>query len=399
MRVGFIAVLFIAGLSAAPALAQTAGAREAQMREQLKAAEQKASEAQAVEQELSGRALAMRKELTELQEQLSALTDNMQKHEQSLFDAQEKLTILLAEQKQKDAELATRRAQLSAMLQAAVRLSRTPPEAAIMMPGDFKQTLMAARVLSTLSESIRTESESVKAQLVELAEIRKKVERSKSDVSDSIKELKPQIVELDAKVAERKTLFAALSREQDIARRTAQELAKETGNLKELVASLEQSRKTQAEQEKKLAEEKKKTLPKAQSGDMRSFASAKGKMRQPAAGKVRTRYGQELGRNETSRGIKLRTRAKAGVVAPYDGEVVFTGPFLDYGSMVILRHRDEFHTLLAGLDAIDVSVGQFLLEGEPIGAMGSKAADAELYVELRKNNQPIDPAPWIPGLK
>jgi septal ring factor EnvC (AmiA/AmiB activator) len=78
--------------------------------------------------------------------------------------------------------------------------------------------------------------------------------------------------------------------------------------------------------------------------------------------------------------------------------VVFTGPFLTYGQMVIIRHSDDFHTLLAGLVKIDVTVGQFLLEGEPIGAMGDSESSNRLYIELRQNNQPIDPASWIKGL-
>ena len=98
----------------------------------------------------------------------------------------------------------------------------------------------------------------------------------------------------------------------------------------------------------------------------------------------------------------MTTRKGAQVTAPYDSEVVFTGPFLNYGQMIILRHSDDFHTLLAGLTKIDVRVGQFLLEGEPIGAMGEgdddNKNDRTLYIELRKDNQPVNPAAWINGL-
>jgi septal ring factor EnvC (AmiA/AmiB activator) len=53
--------------------------------------------------------------------------------------------------------------------------------------------------------------------------------------------------------------------------------------------------------------------------------------------------------------------------------------------------------LLAGLARIDVKTGEFLLEGEPIGVMGS-GDNARLYVELRRNNQSFNPAGWIRGL-
>jgi septal ring factor EnvC (AmiA/AmiB activator) len=37
-----------------------------------------------------------------------------------------------------------------------------------------------------------------------------------------------------------------------------------------------------------------------------------------------------------------------------------------------------------------------LLTGEPIGTM-PETAGAKLYVEIRKDRQPINPAPWIAG--
>ena len=132
-------------------------------------------------------------------------------------------------------------------------------------------------------------------------------------------------------------------------------------------------------------------------GRLRSFADARGHIRPPAAGQVVQKFGAP-DHGGASKGIVIATRAGAQVTAPYDGEVVFTGPFLNYGMLVIIRHSDHFHTLLAGLSKIDASVGQFLLEGEPIGAMGEGESGNRLYVELRKNNQPVDPAPWISRL-
>ena len=61
--------------------------------------------------------------------------------------------------------------------------------------------------------------------------------------------------------------------------------------------------------------------------------------------------------------------------------------------------------LLAGLDRISVLPGQFVLAGEPVGAMGDGAvrmaaaaaigaAEPVLYIELRKDGTAIDPGPW-----
>ena len=58
--------------------------------------------------------------------------------------------------------------------------------------------------------------------------------------------------------------------------------------------------------------------------------------------------------------------------------------------------------MLAGLTRIDVVAGQWVLAGEPVGAMGQTAEDGaadanrpELYVELRRDGQPVNPLRWI----
>ena len=61
--------------------------------------------------------------------------------------------------------------------------------------------------------------------------------------------------------------------------------------------------------------------------------------------------------------------------------------------------------LLAGMERIDVELGQFVLAGEPIAAMGGRllasasalapqSTQPALYIEFRQNGQAIDPTPW-----
>ena len=83
----------------------------------------------------------------------------------------------------------------------------------------------------------------------------------------------------------------------------------------------------------------------------------------------------------------------AQVTSPFDGSVIFAGPFRGYGNMIIIDHGKGYLTLLAGLDSIDCDLGQMLLAGEPVGQMPDNQ-EAKLYVELRHNNQPIDPMKW-----
>ena len=117
----------------------------------------------------------------------------------------------------------------------------------------------------------------------------------------------------------------------------------------------------------------------------------------PARGDVVAKYGQsEAAGGLLSKGITIATRSSAQVVAAYDGRVVYAGEFRGYGQILIIEHGGRYHTLLAGLQRIDAVAGQWVLAGEPVGVMGGEAGgNPELYLELRRTGQPINPLPWL----
>ncbi|MEX0628101.1 MAG: peptidoglycan DD-metalloendopeptidase family protein [Cucumibacter sp.] len=99
------------------------------------------------------------------------------------------------------------------------------------------------------------------------------------------------------------------------------------------------------------------------------------------------------------------TRAEAQVVAPADGWVVYKGPYLNYGQIVILNAGLGYNIVLAGLDSTAVELGQFVLMGEPLGQMGTRTTGQTvatsagmsrptLYIEIRSDGAPIDPSEW-----
>ena len=100
-------------------------------------------------------------------------------------------------------------------------------------------------------------------------------------------------------------------------------------------------------------------------------------------------------------------RPGAQINAPYDGLVLYSGPFRAYGEIVIISLADGFQMILAGLSDSGVFVGQEILAGEPIGVMSGTHSDenhhlgsstsgrSQLYMELRFEGQPIDPSPWL----
>jgi septal ring factor EnvC (AmiA/AmiB activator) len=133
------------------------------------------------------------------------------------------------------------------------------------------------------------------------------------------------------------------------------------------------------------------------------FAQAKGTLRLPAQGVQLKAFGDTDADGTTLKGISLKTREEARIIAPADGWVVYAGPFRSYGQLLIINAGGGYHILIAGMSRIDVSLGQFVLTGEPIAVMGSPSAPSVsgdensspvLYVEFRKDGKPVDPGPW-----
>jgi septal ring factor EnvC (AmiA/AmiB activator) len=120
------------------------------------------------------------------------------------------------------------------------------------------------------------------------------------------------------------------------------------------------------------------------------------------------RFGDRDDLGATSQGMSISTRPSAQVNSPADGWVVYAGPFRSYGQLLIINAGGGYHVLLAGMERIDVELGQFVLAGEPVAAMATPrlasagaldigAVQPVLYIEFRKDGNSIDPAPWWAG--
>ena len=60
--------------------------------------------------------------------------------------------------------------------------------------------------------------------------------------------------------------------------------------------------------------------------------------------------------------------------------------------MVILDLGDGWRAVLAGLDTVSVEPGQRIADGQ---TLGRAEAGGEVYLELRRGDRPVDPAPFF----
>jgi murein hydrolase activator len=342
----------------------------------------------------------------------------------------ERLDELSAQRDYLRGSLMARREVLAEVLGALQRMGRNPPPAILVRPDDALSSVRSAIMLGAVVPELRAETEVLIADLNELARLAASMESERTRLTEAMTR---QIVErqrMNMLAEEKRRLQvrsqAQLAREQE----RAQELAEKAGSLEELIASLEAEidsvREAErlareraeaerlAEAERRAAEADLDAAPDpADETDMAAasqfaavpFAALTGQVPLPVHGRIVARYGQDDEAGGRLSGDIVRTHSGAIVTAPSDASVLYAGPFRSYGQLLILNAGEGYHLVLAGMSRISVRLGQSVVAGEPIGAMGEarvasiatsgdEESGPELYVEFRKEGKPVDPAPW-----
>jgi len=119
----------------------------------------------------------------------------------------------------------------------------------------------------------------------------------------------------------------------------------------------------------------------------------------PAAGAVVHAFGDALPSGGRANGLTFAAARGAKVASPGAGVVQYAGPVKGWGVILILRLRGGYHLVLAGLDRSSVAVGQSVASGQGVGWMpDGRQSTSELYLEVRDQGSPVDPARWLKNL-
>ena len=162
------------------------------------------------------------------------------------------------------------------------------------------------------------------------------------------------------------------------------ELLKASENLNNLIAKLEQKR---------------------TAGEGLSFVDKKGRLYFPVNGRIISRFGRIRDKRFQSyiinNGLNLKVKKGTEVHPIFQGSVLFAGSLEGYGNLIILGHGDKYHSLYGHLEKILVETGDYVYEDRAIGLSGDSGSlvGETLYLELRHEGKPIDPAPWLQASK
>lgn len=359
----------------------------------------------------------------ELNRVLLETTDRIRGAEDRVTALEQRLLTLDGSEQAIRRSLESRRDVIAEVLAALQRMGRSPPPAVIVEPEDVLLALRSAILLGAVVPDLREEAEALASDLTELARLRQTIATDREALKKDIETLQGEQERLAALIEERqRRIGEAEKSDADEGARVA-ELADRSRNLKDLIARMEMEitasrRAAEEAQEAERAREKgvEQRLAAEPFGDNArlepkvSFAKALGLLPYPVRGDIVRRFGEPDGFGGRMEGMAMSTREESVISSPTDGWVVYSGPFRSFGQLLIINAGDGYYVLLAGMERINVALGQFVLTGEPVGLMGKAlpsgvnalapgalaggANGPVLYVEFRKDGGSIDPSPW-----
>ena len=427
-------MLFAAGLVCALpglAIAEEDLSRD-EAKQKLDQTEQKLQSNRAKEQGLTQDLAVLAEERARLNSELIEAGKRVQASEAKLSETEVKLSELTDQVNVIQSSITERKETIVKMLSAMQRMGRTPPPALVTRRDDALAVVRSAMLLADVFPELKYQADSLSKELDGLVTLENGIRDQRDAEKRETERLASERASLDRLLEEKRRATAQGEAELADIRRTAAEQAQTVTDLNELIeqievriakvefaqydAELATERALRArEQQQALAtpagesviELKPKSTRVAFASPDRlkpalPFEAAKGTLRLPAQGRRVKRFGDPDAAGSSLKGMSLQTRGEARITAPADGWVVYAGEFRSYGQLLIINAGGGYHILLAGMSRIDVSLGQFVLAGEPIAAMGTPAVPGSgddnsrpvLYVEFRKDGRPIDPDPW-----
>ena len=369
---------------------QAIAARE---RTQLIDAKQQSAAAMARSALLEKQAVAASSEADRLKKRSAALAARIQSAEADISAGEARVALVsrrLADQRARLAQQQQPLLELAASLQ---QLSRQPPVSVLAQPGSLTDMVHARAVIDAAMPVIERRTAGARRELGALQTVRQQQAIALKALSTSKTQLAQRRDALTRLENEGRLRSRELMSSAQLEADRALGLGEKARDIVDLMDSLEADSAVRAELAQLAG-----PLPRPRNpaGSVASAAPpaaaeaelAQGAYRLPVVGRIVAGLGEVNESGVRSRGVTIAARPGGQVVAPAPGRVGFAGDYRGYGKIVIIDHGGGWVSLLTGMIALSVSVGDTLDAGAPIGRAGSD--DSRITVELRRAGRPVD---------
>lgn len=375
-------------------------ASPAEARAELNRAQQQAREAAARAEKLTEQANLAERTADRSAREAAALAARIQQAEANIAASEARLALITDQRRVLDAHLAERQQPIVRLTGALQNMARRPLALSALRPGSLKDTVYVRAVLETTVPEIRGRTASLRA---ELGQSR----RLEETAASALAELRAQQDTLE----NRRQSLAVMEQRQRRASREASGIAvreseralalsEQARDLDDLVDELGAAASLRKELaalpgpiirparpgQSEVAEEVRPTPTPSATSPPRDFQL-------PVDGRILTGFGAAGEAGSVSSGLTLAPRSGAQIVSPGRGQVAFAGPYRGFGQIVIVEHANGWTSLITGLAKSNVTIGDVLVGGSPLGTAAEDASP--ITFELRREGEPVNPLEYM----
>ncbi len=346
-------------------------------------------------------------DLSRIDADLIAAAMESRRREEQAATSERRLIDLQARQASARSELLVSNVALEDLLAALITESERQPPALVVTPGRANLAVRSAILIGDAAPRLSEQADRLGEEIDTLNTLERSIRRERARLEAAEATLALKKAEIERLAATKRSQYQDLSGEAETLRNRLAELGEKAENLRGLLAALEANAPSSpgtkpALRPRYAALTTQRTMTDAPPGrvtqsNLRPLgARALGGLQRPATGLVSRAFGDQTPGGGKAEGIYIVTRQEAQIMAPVDGTIEYAGMFRSYGQMLILRTSDGYHVILSGLGRIYGAPGQEVKAGEPVGRMSNRASPPpELYMELRRDGRPMNPANWM----
>ncbi|MHA4835398.1 murein hydrolase activator EnvC family protein [Sphingopyxis sp. MSC1_008] len=382
-----------AALALAPADIFDPQAIAARERMQLIDAKQQSAAAMARSVLLEKQAVAASSEADRLKKRSAALAARIQSAEADISAGEARVALVSRRLAGQRARLAQQQQPLLELAASLQQLSRQPPVSVLAQPGSLTDMVHARAVIDAAMPVIERRTAGARRELGALQTVRQQQAVALKALSASKTQLAQRRDALTRLENEGRLRSRELMSSAQLEADRALGLGEKARDIVDLMDSLEADSTVRAELAQLAGPLPRPRNPEGSVVNAAPPAAAEadlaqGAYRLPVVGRIVAGLGEVNESGVRSRGVTIAARPGGQVVAPAPGRVGFAGDYRGYGKIVIIDHGGGWVSLLTGMIALSVGVGDTLDSGAPIGRAGSD--DSRITVELRRAGRPVD---------
>jgi len=325
----------------------------------------------------------------EAENQVTALSNAISSLEKGLGSLRLALRASVTAADEKRAALRQNNTELANLLATLAALENTPAQLTVLHPDGAIASARAGIVLAAITPELRQRAVRLRQELTSINALNALHADALANLQSSLQTLQQARGALTVAIREQRPPPA---------------------NPTDSISNLEQLVRA-SEDLNSLASQLGRQLPQGNQSQSRSFANLRGRLPLPVNGEVLRGFNQTNAVGIRQPGMVLSAPPLSLVLAPQAATVRFAGNFMEYGQVVILEPVPGHLQIYAGFGQVYVSSADVLESGAAMGLLGGEMPDSaeflaesssendkvteSLYIEIRENGLPVDPALWF----